>query len=120
MKRLKTGDWVVVADGARGIVLVNDGTALEPALSTVRTYGQDNPKTSEQGRDKPTRTFESTGTAMFLLDRRAFITEVNQVIEEIFGYTQEEVVGKKRYMDFVIDEDMGMVKKRPFSSSPAR
>ena len=62
MKRLKTGDWVVVADGARGIVLVNDGTALEPSLSTVRTYGQDNPKTSEQGRDKPPRTFESVGT----------------------------------------------------------
>ena len=49
-------------DGARGLIFVNDGTALEPELKIVRTYGQDNPKTSDQGRDKPGRTFESVGT----------------------------------------------------------
>ena len=60
--KLKTGTWVVVADGARGLILVNDGTALEPRLRVERTYAQDNPKTSEQGRDKPSRTYKSTGT----------------------------------------------------------
>lgn len=61
MKRLKTGDWIVVADGGRGLILINEGSALEPELRLLRKFGQDNPKTSEQGRDKPTRTFESTG-----------------------------------------------------------
>lgn len=60
--KLKAGMWVVVADGQRGIVLVNDNTALEPQLRVIRTYGQVNPRTSEQGRDKPGRAFESTGT----------------------------------------------------------
>lgn len=60
--KLKTGSWVVVADGGRGLILVNEGTALEPELRVERTYELDNPKTSEQGRDKPSRTFESTGT----------------------------------------------------------
>ncbi len=60
--KLKTGLWVVVADGGRGLILVNEGTAVEPKLSVVRNYAQDNPKTSDQGRDKPARTFESTGT----------------------------------------------------------
>lgn len=60
--KLKAGMWVVVADGARGLVLVNENTALEPQLRVIRTYSQDNPKTSEQGRDKPGRAFESTGT----------------------------------------------------------
>ena len=60
--KLKTGTWVVVADGARGLILVNDGTALEPRLRVERTYAQDNPKTSAQGRDKPARTYESTGS----------------------------------------------------------
>lgn len=60
--KLKQGMWVVVADGGRGVVLVNEGTAMEPRLEVVRRYGQDNPKTSEQGRDKPPRTFESTGS----------------------------------------------------------
>lgn len=60
--KLKKGMWVVVADGGRAIVFVNEGTAFEPELKAVRSYGQDNPKTSEQGRDKPARTFESTGS----------------------------------------------------------
>ena len=55
--KLRTGAWVVVADGARGIVLVNEGTAVEPQLRALRTYGQVNPKTSAQGRAKPARTF---------------------------------------------------------------
>jgi protein required for attachment to host cells len=58
--KIKSRQWVVVADGSRGLVLVNEGTALEPKLHVTRTYGQDNPKTSDQGRDKPPRTFEST------------------------------------------------------------
>ncbi len=58
--KLKTGLRVIVADGARGLVLVNEGTALAPHLKVIQTYGQDNPRTSEQGRDRPARTFEST------------------------------------------------------------
>ncbi len=59
--KLKTGIWIVVADGARGMVLVNEGTADSPALKTLRVYNQDNPRTSEQGDDKPGRSFESSG-----------------------------------------------------------
>lgn len=59
---LKQGFWVVVADGARATVFVNEGTAFEPRLQTVRSYAQDNPKTSELGDDKPGRAFESTGS----------------------------------------------------------
>jgi len=58
--KLKTGQWVVVVDGAKGLVLTNEGTALEPSLRVVRSYNQDNPRTSELGRDRPTRTYEST------------------------------------------------------------
>lgn len=59
--KIKSGMWIVVADGARGLVLANEGTALEPALKVLRTYSQDNPKTSDQGRDKPPRVFQSVG-----------------------------------------------------------
>lgn len=58
----KKGQWLAVVDGARGLIFVNDGTAFEPELKIVRTYGQENPKTSDQGRDKPGRTYESVGT----------------------------------------------------------
>lgn len=59
--KLKQGLWVVVADGARATVFVNEGTAFEPSLQTVRTYDEHHAKTSEMGDGKPSRTFESTG-----------------------------------------------------------
>lgn len=58
--KLKQGTWVVVADGARATVFVNEGTAFEPQLQTVRSYGEHHAKTSELGDTKPARTFEST------------------------------------------------------------
>jgi len=57
--KLKTGDWVVVADGGHGIVLENEGTAHAPELKTLRAYDQDNPRTHELGRDQPPRTIQS-------------------------------------------------------------
>ncbi len=57
--KLRTGMWVVALDGSRGLVLVNEGTAFEPSLKTLRSYGQDNPRTSEQSRDRETRVFQS-------------------------------------------------------------
>jgi protein required for attachment to host cells len=57
--KLKTGMWVVVADGSHGIVFENEGTALAPALKALRVYNQDNPRTHEQGRDQAPRTIQS-------------------------------------------------------------
>lgn len=59
--KLQTGYWIVVADGARGLVLVNEGTAAHPSLKTLRIYGEDTPRTSALGDGRPSRTFESTG-----------------------------------------------------------
>lgn len=58
---LKQGLWIVVADGARATIYVNEGTAFEPHLKSVRTYGEHHARTSELGDAKPSRTFESTG-----------------------------------------------------------
>lgn len=57
--KLKTGVWVVVADGSHGIVFDNRGTALAPELKTLRVYDQENPRTREQGRDQAPRSVES-------------------------------------------------------------
>lgn len=86
--KVKSGLWVVVADGKRGLVLVNEGNALHPELKTLRVYEQDNPKTSEQGRDRPPRAFQSAGerrSAMATTDlhRRAEDRFVDQIINDL-------------------------------------
>jgi protein required for attachment to host cells len=56
MLHLVKNDWLLVADGARALVLRNVGTAVEPKLVTERAYAIDNPPTRDQGTDKPGRT----------------------------------------------------------------
>jgi protein required for attachment to host cells len=55
------GEWVVVCDGAKALVLENAGDAKFPQLKTVETYPQDDLPTRELGTDKPGRTHSSTG-----------------------------------------------------------
>ena len=61
MNRLHNNARVLIADGARALVLRNDGDAISPNLKLVKSYGQDNPPTHQQGADKPGRTNDSLG-----------------------------------------------------------
>jgi protein required for attachment to host cells len=61
--KIKSGDWVVVCDGRKALVLENEGDAVFPNLRTRETHEQENAKTSEQGTDRPGRVHESTGTS---------------------------------------------------------
>jgi len=56
-------------------------------------------------------TFEATGTAMFLVDRGGLVVDVNREMENIFGYTRDEVVGRMRYIDLIMPEDVERVKR---------
>ncbi len=47
--------------------------------------------------------FESTGTAMLTVSNSEIIQMVNKDFERLFGYSKEEVVGKKKLTDFMKD-----------------
>lgn len=53
--KLAAHTWVAVLDGARCLILVNEGTAMQPKLATHKVYHQENPPAHEQGRDRPGR-----------------------------------------------------------------
>lgn len=80
MKRLVAGTRVLIVDGATGLVLRNDGDAVNPSLNLVRTYGQDNPPTRDQGSDKPGRTNESTGLRRSSME----MPDLHQLAEDRF------------------------------------
>jgi protein required for attachment to host cells len=60
--KIKAGEWVVVCDGRKALILRNAGDALAPNLQTVETHQHANPKTSDQGTDRPGRVHESATT----------------------------------------------------------
>ena len=57
------GTLVMVVDGAKKLLLRNDGEALAPVLTKIEHTGDPALSTAELGSDRPGRSFQSTGTA---------------------------------------------------------
>ena len=55
------GEWVVVCDGAKALVLENIGDAKFPNLKTVEVFEQKSVATHDLGTDKPGRSHSSMG-----------------------------------------------------------
>jgi protein required for attachment to host cells len=52
---IRNGEWVVVCDGAKALVLENTGDATMPNFKTREVYEQKDPPTHELGTDAPGR-----------------------------------------------------------------
>ncbi|MGB9365082.1 MAG: host attachment family protein [Xanthobacteraceae bacterium] len=59
--RIHNGDWVVVCDGAKALILENAGDAVALNLKTKEVHAQTDEKTSDQGTDAPGRSINSVG-----------------------------------------------------------
>jgi protein required for attachment to host cells len=89
---IRTGEWVVVCDGAKALVLVNEGDTRVPRLKTVRTLAQDDLPTHEQGTDAPGRTINSIGSARSAVEQ----TDWHDQAERAF------LIGLARYLDAAV------------------
>ena len=58
-----TGDWIVVCDGRKALILENKGDQVYPDLRTREVHEQESPPTREQGTDEPGRVHQSVGQA---------------------------------------------------------
>jgi protein required for attachment to host cells len=58
---IRHGEWVVVCDGAKALVLENVGNIKSPTLKTIEALEQKDLPTHKLGTDKPGRSFSSVG-----------------------------------------------------------
>ena len=87
--RIHNGDWVVVADGAKALILENAGDAVSLNLKTKEVRAQPDAKTREQGTDAPGRAINSVGaqrSAMEQTDWQAqsevrFLTDLSKRLD---------------------------------------
>ncbi len=64
MKNLTHGTWIAIADGAKALVLRNDGESDAPNFSVVDVFtNSETARTSDLGTDRPGRTQQSAVTA---------------------------------------------------------
>ena len=82
--KINQGDWIVVCDGAKALVLENVGDAKFPNLKTTEVYERPALKTSEQGTDAPGRSINSVGAVRSAVEQtdwhdeaeRAFLADL--------------------------------------------
>ena len=56
-------------------------------------------------------TFESTGTALMIVEEDTTLSLVNSRFEELSGYSKEEIEGKKSWTEFVHKDDLERMKE---------
>ena len=61
--KINSGDWVVICDGRKAMILENTGDWKFPNLKTIETRQQPDAPTREMGTDSPGRMHPSVGTA---------------------------------------------------------
>jgi protein required for attachment to host cells len=87
--KLHAGDWVVVCDGRKSIILENRGDDVFPNLRMKETTEHKSPATHTQGTDAPGRSFASRGGVRSAVeqtdwhdeDERAFLVKLAQRID---------------------------------------
>jgi protein required for attachment to host cells len=84
--RIHNGDWVVVCDGAKALILENAGDAVSLNLKTKEVREQPDAKTREQGTDAPGRAINSVDARRSAMeqtdwhdqDEQRFLTELSK------------------------------------------
>ena len=76
--RIRAGDWVVVCDGAKALILENAGDAVALNLKTREVYTQADEKTSELGTDAPGRSFSSVGARRSAMEQTDWHDQAEQ------------------------------------------
>jgi protein required for attachment to host cells len=73
--KIRQGDWIVVCDGKKALVLENIGDEKFLNLRTREVYEHPDPKTSELGTDAPGRALNSLGTARSAMEQTDWHTQ---------------------------------------------
>ena len=87
---IRHGEWVVVCDGAKALVLENAGDIRASNLKMVQVFEQKDLATHMIGTDAPGRTFNSVGSARSAVEQtnfhdlaeRAFLTQLARHLEQ--------------------------------------
>lgn len=87
--KIRSGDWVVVCDGAKALILENAGDAISLNLKTKEVHEQADRKTHEQGTDAPGRSINSVDARRSAMEQtdwhdqaeQRFLTELSKRLD---------------------------------------
>ena len=90
--KIRQGDWVVVCDGKKALVLENAGDEKFLNLKTKQVFEHPDKKTSELGTDAPGRSFSSAGHGRSAVEQTDWHTqEEERFLQTLAGYLDVEL-----------------------------
>jgi protein required for attachment to host cells len=94
--QIRQGDWVIVCDGKKALVLENVGDAKFLNLKTREVYEQSDAKTSEQGSDAPGRSMNSVDGRRSAMEQTDWHEQEEQrFLRKLAGHLDVEVKAGK-------------------------
>ncbi|OCK55339.1 host attachment protein [Bradyrhizobium sp. LMTR 3] len=76
--KIGTGDWIVVCDGRKALILENLGDRVFPNLHAKEVYEQTDLSTHAQGSDAPGRIQQSNGSARSSIEQTDWHDELER------------------------------------------
>ncbi len=102
--------------GATDYVLKNRLSRLEPAVSRAlheveeRRERERAEHALKESEVRYRTIFENTGTATVIVDEDATIVLANRQFERLTGFSRSEIEGKKKWTEFVLEDDLPKLK----------
>jgi protein required for attachment to host cells len=94
--KIEQGEWVVVCDGKKALVLENVGDQKFPNLKTRKVYEQPDPKTRELGTDEPGRAFSSASSNRSAMEQTDWHDQSERrFLEDLVARLDAEVLAGK-------------------------
>ncbi len=104
----------VVANAAQIRILSDEKRELEESNRWYQNHLEElvekRTKALQESEARYRATFESTGTAMMIIEVDTTLLMVNGEFEKLCGYSREEIEGKKSWTEFVAKEDLERMK----------
>jgi len=94
--KIEQGEWVVVCDGKKALVLENVGDQKFPNLKTRKVYEQPDPKTRELGTDEPGRSFSSVSPTRSAMEQTDWHDQSERrFLEDLVARLDAEILAGK-------------------------
>ncbi len=92
--KIKSGEWVVVCDGRKALILENQGDAKFPNLRMRETHEHEDSKTSDQGTERPGRVHDATSPSRSAVEQTDWHDQAEAEFLQMIARRLDDAVSK--------------------------